>query len=333
MASLFEDFSTQFFIFYNVVQAMAGDKSFKRAAERCFLDKSEVSKAISKLERELGTELFEKKSSKKSGGRPMRTPNITDAGKALFDGIDCPIQEIIRVCEDLSPARAVVRVAAHQAVVEHEILPRIADAGVTPPDFRLVTRHRPTSRILELVRRHEVHFGIVSGNSRAFAHAVREKWDDSPKNLGLGYKLYKRFPTVLFLPPDPEQLGIRFRCRRPTIREIAKGPLALVNSYAAFRHHVDEQLRKHTPNIRFELDSGSSVIAAVNSGLAMAIVHEVTVPHAMREDNERVIPLSPHIFRETRLGIVYATDHTLPDAVKDLIDLLCDAAELTKRPR
>ncbi|MEM6464406.1 MAG: LysR family transcriptional regulator [Pseudomonadota bacterium] len=94
--------------------------SFARVAEDRGVDPSSVSRQIAGLEQQLGYRLFE---------RTTRRLSLTEAGRATFERIQVPLEEIGQICSQAKDmvgfASGVLRVTASVAFAERWLIPRL----------------------------------------------------------------------------------------------------------------------------------------------------------------------------------------------------------------
>ena len=320
--SVFEAAPSSVLHFYLVARALTGKHAttFLDASQQCGISNSRLTRELEKLEGQLGKKaLFV--SSESSEGRKTRTPRLTPAGRELFRLVAPLLGELLEHCRQFSGTQASeVRIAAPQAVIQHEVLPALA-RNPSLMKLRLVALQRPTALTVELVRDRTIEIGIVSGGLDALLGDFPEL-----QNRQLYYSTYKRLFTCLLLPPSPERLGIRIGAtgtQAPTLEQIAQEPLVLIGEPARFREQIDRSFRRRKlqPDIRFQADSGASLVEACNSGLGLAILHSVALPLALR-DSPRVIRLPDGMFGRNELGLLSMCDEVLSEPAKRLLNAL-----------
>jgi len=309
-------------VFYRVATSLLkGAGSLAQAARECGLATSTLDDELDTLEGHGEHELLV--AVRRRGHRRVRTTQLTPDGMRLYESLHPDLGMLIERSREASPKGhvATIRVAAHQAVVQHVLLPEIAKLAARASEAfrnsRLVLLSRPSEAIVSEVRDWRIDWGIVSGDLGEFRSRFGE-----PSKIGVSYETCLRFPTVLFLPPDCTRAGVAINPRRLTLGDVACGPLVLVRPYARFRQRLDERFAARglpNPNVRLELDSGAAVISAVNENIGMAIVHEVTVPPDLRADRKRVIRLPSDWFGDNELGVIRATRRPVAAAASELL--------------
>lgn len=136
-----------------VFLAVANERSFSRAAAKLFRTQPAISQAIRKLERDLGEQLFDR-----------RTGELTRAGEVLQERAVRVVQladEAEAVVRQLrEPARKVVTVGANEPSVQM-LLPIIAECRRRDPDIAFDVRRTLARRVGAEVLAGTLDFGVL----------------------------------------------------------------------------------------------------------------------------------------------------------------------------
>src|SRR5438552_5346997 len=136
--------------------AVAGERSFSRAAAKVHRTQPAVSQAVRRLEDDLGEQLFDRSS--KSG-------TLTDAGRVLQNYG----QRLVRLAEEAESAmrelrdlrRGRVLIGANEAAI-HTLLPLISRFRQKVPDIAVDVRRVPARQIAVEVQQGSLDFGALT---------------------------------------------------------------------------------------------------------------------------------------------------------------------------
>ncbi|MEU9717623.1 LysR family transcriptional regulator [Streptomyces sp. NPDC047976] len=206
---------------------LAEELHFRRTSERLGLAQGRVSQTIKKLERRIGTALFE---------RTSRRVALTPVGRRLRDDL-LPVQEQLRRAVDRATAAGrgftgVLRVGYSSPMVA-EMLLRGGDAF----------RSRYPDCEVEI---HEVQLSDPFGPMRAGrVHLQVSELPVEEPDFTVG-PLLRREPRVLMVPA-----GHPFARRASvSVEELAEAQLLAVSGEAVPRHWLDHHYPRHTPQGR-----------------------------------------------------------------------------------
>lgn len=150
--------------------AVATHGGFSRAARACFVSQSAVSHQIAALERELGTELFE---------RSGRTVTLTEAGETLLPRA----QELLRLRDDavaaVAPQPDRVRIAANMSFAR-AALSAVAAVRDRHPEAEIDFLLKPFAQRIDAVVSGEADLALVRGPVEHDQLYLDPLWVDQP---------------------------------------------------------------------------------------------------------------------------------------------------------
>lgn len=135
--------------------AVASEKSFSSAATQLGLTQSAVTKAVARLEQELGVELFD---------RRRRPVVLTEEAALLLKEItDCrnALQHTTDLMQEKSFLKPIYRIGVIESLSKC-FLPFLI-AALMPEASEIVAQTAPSQTLLEKLLRHDIDFALVSG--------------------------------------------------------------------------------------------------------------------------------------------------------------------------
>lgn len=137
--------------------ALAQERHFGRAAERCFVSQPTLSVAVKKLEEELGIPLFE---------RSAGEVHVTPLGEQVIAQAERALAEVARINEIVEQGKDPLSGVLHLGVIYTigpYLLPRlVALLRDRAPNMVLVLQENYTDRLLESLRRGELDVIIIA---------------------------------------------------------------------------------------------------------------------------------------------------------------------------
>lgn len=272
--------------------------SISRAAEKLFLSQPSVSLQVQALERELATELLER-----------RGPNIrlTPEGKILYEiarpmvqGIDTLPETFAAHCGNLESGE--LNIAAGESTILY-ILPQIVkEFAETYPGITLKL-HNVTGRDgMEMLRADEVDFAVGS---------MLEIPDDITYHPIFVYK-----PMLITAPDHP----LANKKQDITLEEIAPYGLILPPRHLSTWRIVDLVFQQHNLNYRVALEAGGWEVIKkyVELGLGISIVTSICITD---HDNLAQVPVDRY-FPERSYGVVFRQGKFLSPQTRKFIELM-----------
>lgn len=235
--------------------AVADTGSFSRAAERCQIAQPSLSQQILKLEADLGARLFDRL------GRSIR---LTEAGRAFL-----PHARSILEAVDIARASVTVQHADVRGSVAVGAIPTIAP-HLMPGYVSGFTQKYP-----------DAHMRIVEDRTPLLVGGLR----DLSIDLAI-LALPLRHKDLQIVPLRTEPIFAALPMLHPcvtagtlTLKDLRGEPFVMLRDGHCFRDLSIAACNgaKITPNIAFESDQFSSVLAMVGAGVGIAIVPEMAI--------------------------------------------------------
>ncbi|RLL42662.1 LysR family transcriptional regulator [Oceanobacillus piezotolerans] len=142
---------------YRIFHAVSRNNSFSKAAQELYMTQSAVSQAISKLEKELGIQLF---------NRTSKGVELTTEGNLLNEHVKSALG-MIQVAEDkLSEFKTLktgqLRIGVGDTISRYFLLPYLEEFHQTYPGINLNILNRTTSEIINLIKSGKADVGICN---------------------------------------------------------------------------------------------------------------------------------------------------------------------------
>jgi DNA-binding transcriptional LysR family regulator len=230
--------------------AVAEEGTLQKAAERVYRTAPAVSIAISKLEGEMGTPLFDR-----SMGRDFRR---TAAGEVLVDYakrlISLRDEALAAVQEIRNVKRGLLRIGTNQSIGEY-LLPQLTKIFLEQhPEVKLKVVIGYSDSVLTALKHHELDLALVASQ---------------PRDNDVRGQLLMRDKLVAVVSP-----GHHFATRDVIrIQELGTEPMIVLTASSELRERVVETFRRsHIPlNVRVETGTLESIkqMAARNMGVGI----------------------------------------------------------------
>jgi DNA-binding transcriptional LysR family regulator len=279
--------------FYSVVK----HGGFTSAARRLHLTQPSVSLQVKLLEREVGTQLLDRQ------GRRMV---LTREGQVLFE----LAQRLFETEEEIE-ARFQDR---NSLLVAHLVLAtnQSVAAHILPPRLKVFTARYPGAEITILnMRTAEIVAGVAEGSIDLGAVLI------DPGHPSLTAQPVLPYEMVL-VTPRGHPLSQR---RRVTLADIVRYPLISYTRDTETRQLIDRPFRdeKLKTSIKMALGSTDLIIKYVSLGYGIAIIHNLNIDEANRE-NLHVRSLKGHFPRQ-HVHLVHRRGETLSPAARAFMEL------------
>lgn len=282
--------------------------SISRAAEKLFLSQPSVSLQIQALEREMGTELLERR-----GPKIRLTPEgkiLYEIARPMVQGIDTLPETFAAHCGNLESGE--LNVAAGESTILYILPEVISQFAETYPGISLKL-HNVTGRDgMAMLRADEVDFAVGS---------MLEVPED------IGYHPIFVYQPVLITAPDHPLAGMKDEI---TLEDIAPHGLILPPRHLSTWRIVDLVFQQHNLNYRVALEAGGWEVIKkyVQLGLGISIVTSICITG---DDKLAQIPLDRY-FPERSYGVVLRRGKFLSPQARKFIELMApgffdDAAE------
>lgn len=252
------------------VVAVAEEKNFTRAAQRCFVVQSSLSHQVKALERELGVSLF---------ARSSRRVELTAAGEAFLAQAQASLQAAERAASAAAAANGQIR-----GTLTVGVIPTVTAIDI-PAALGRFHRTHPAVRIR-----------LRGGGSDEFVAAIGEGsmdvavlgLPDSAPPTGVSTRVLARERLVAVVPAEHSLAGRR----RLRLEELADEPFVDFPEGAPGRAQSD--LAFHAAGLRrdvtFEAMSTGLILGLVEQGLVVALLPPAVIPDG--RDGLRTIPVS-----------------------------------------
>jgi LysR family transcriptional regulator, hydrogen peroxide-inducible genes activator len=237
------------------VCAIAETGSFSRAAERCQVAQPSLSQQVMKLEKDLGTKLFDRL------GRSVR---LTEAGvaflphaRSILGQLESARASVADKCADL---RGSVAIGAIPTVAPY-LMPRYTASFARKfPEAKLRIIEETTPMLIQRLRELSIDFAILA--------------------LPLRYKDLEFFPLrtepiFAVLPKDDP----RATSKTLSLKELRGEPFVMLRDGHCFRD-LSIAACAHarvTPQIAFESDQFRSIFGMVGAGVGISLVPEMAI--------------------------------------------------------
>lgn len=232
--------------------ALAEERHFTRAAERCHVVQSALSHQIARLEAELGASLFE---------RLPRQVRITPAGEAMLVQARQALAAVARLQQDVAAAVGAIRgtltVGLISSVPRLDIVDVLAAFHGRHPQVDIQLRQDKSETLLAAVRERQLDFALI-GVSRQLALEAVER------------RLLLSEDLVAVLPADHALAGRE----RLSLHDLVDLPLVDLPAGSGARRQTDEAFAAlGLPHrVRFETSHMQLLERFVRRGLAVGLV-------------------------------------------------------------
>lgn len=276
--------------------ALADERHFTRAAQRCHLTQPAFSALIRSLEETAGLRLFD---------RNTRHVELTAEGRVLDASARRLLADMDLVMDDLrdhaARRRGHVALAALPSLAAGWLPGLLARFSQAHPGIVLDLRDALLDPCLDMVQSGQVDFAVASRRpdmtdlDSEFLHADR-------------YFLVCRADH-----PLAAQSPVR-------LRDIVRYPVIQLARGSSVRKHLDEALGADAPLPVFEVEHLATVTGLVRAGLGVSVVPAMTLFH-FRSDDLRVVPLAGRALTRP-LYLVQRKGRSLSVAAQALYELL-----------
>ncbi len=288
--------------------AVAEARSFTRAAALVHLSQPAISRQIGRLEKELGTELFE---------RYGRRVECTANGELLLPlarNIVARADEASRLIrEHVGMVSSRVGFGSSGIVFAHLLPPILASFLRAYPKIHLDLIEREDSLLEEAVANGEIDCAIVTGWGSPRASVVRLLTEEIFLVVGQSHRFAGRSSVSL--------------C------ELANEPLLLPGLTLNMSNHLTDACRRagFEPRVPYRVNYLELSKVYVRQGMGVALIPRMGLDPSSLE-GLMVIPLTERLTRD--LNLIYSGEHPLSAAARAFtIHLKTSVAETQRRPR
>lgn len=270
-------------------------KNFTAAADRLHISQPAISKAIHKLEEELGFNLID---------RTQKRVLLTEEGTVFLQLADEILSRVTNAKETMREYKELTRGSFHIAV------PPLLGAYVFPNLFAAFRKKYPSlemfvvedgsSTAVDLVKHEEVHVGLVilpPHLTELDAHHITSQ------------------EIVVCLPTDHRLCTESYL----TFEQLKDEPVILYNEGFVLRSVILNEFAKYNikPNVVISTNQFQTMKALVSKGVGISFLPANSIKEARRMTK---IPLSPHQFLD--MGLIWKPDKVLPLACWAFIEFV-----------
>lgn len=267
---------------YRLFCAVAECESISRAAEMNYISQPAISKAITKMEESLGTQLFI---------RNHRGVSLTEEGKIMYDQLKAAFELIksgedtIRRINELGIGR--LRLAASAVLCKHMLLPYLKGFIVENPHIKITVECQSSSKIMKLLADGRIDIALM----------VKPENQSDINFYSLGEIEDVFIATKSYI----DNLHIR---GDSTVFE--KANIMLLDGANVSRMHVDRYFKENNivPEHVLEVSGMDMLIEFAKTGIGVACVIKRFVQNELDEGSLVEIPLSVPI-NKREVGFAY----------------------------
>lgn len=252
---------------------LADQLHFGRASQICNLSPSALTRAIQRLEDEIGQALFI---------RDNRKVMLTAAGERFRTYARQSLQEWQHFRASLKNEEAIAGTVSIYASITavYSLLPDLLESfRATYPDVHLDLRTGAAEQAIEQIETGEIDLAVAALPDRQLAR--------------LEFMPLTETPLVFIAPKKADET---MSPEKDGELDLSRAPLVLPQSGLA-RHRIDHWLKKHrtAPNITSEVSGNEGIIAMVRLGCGIGIVPELVLDRSPFRDEITVLKNAPEL--------------------------------------
>ncbi len=284
-----------YYIFYTV----ATHRSFSAAAKELFISQPAVSKAVSKLEDELSTQLFH---------RTSKGVFLTDSGEVLYKQLQIAFQAIKSGEEQLRKTEAMdtekLSIGTSSTLCKYILLPYLRKFIPQNPHVKISISCINGPEIIEGLENGSIDFGIMGETDKVPFHPIR--------NINNGFVC-----TATYLNKMRKQA---YASGNPFLADsdlFAYATLLLLTPNNLTRQYLDRYMEANqlTAGQIIEMTSMDLLIEFAKTGLGIAWVIQDYVEKELEEGT--LVLLSTRVpIPSRKIGITYASNATMSHAME-----------------
>ncbi len=274
--------------------AVARNGSFSKASEQLFVTQPAISKRVSSLEGELGTQLF---------NRIARQISLTEAGKQLLP----KAQDIVQQAEDMQRYASNLSdnisgnlsIAISHHIGLHRMPPILKEFKFRHPDVQLDILFEDSDQSFSAVEHGDIEFAIITLPNQLPEKLIKETiWHDE-LNIMVGLEH-----------PLSQQSNINLQI-------LAQYPCVLPGKETETYSIIYRELKKEDLELDVQMETNNleTLKMLVGAGIGWSLL-----PKTMIDESLRVLRVDIHLKRE--LGIVVHRKRSLSNAANALLGLV-----------
>lgn len=292
---------------YHIFNAVAETGNISHAAKDLYISQPAISKAITRLEENLDTKLFE---------RSSRGVTLTDEGRTLYDQTSAAFRHIKKAEDTLRHNNELgighLRIGVSTTLARYVLLPYLKEFTKHYPHIRISISCQSTYQTLALLSAKKIDIGLIGQPSRLESYefdslgAIEDIFVATPEYME---NLYKRHPEAKSNPFEYANI-------------------MLLDQENISRHHIDEYMRENelfTGQLMsgriLEVSSMDLLIEFSKVSLGIACVIKQFVEEELKDKTLTEIKLKNPV-RKREIGFSYLRDTSDNEAVKMFTDLV-----------
>ena len=291
---------------YHIFNAVAETGNISHAAKDLYISQPAISKAITRLEENLDTKLFD---------RSSRGVTLTDEGRILYDQTSAAFRHLKRAEDTILRNNELgighLRIGCSTTLCRYVLLPYLKQFTQKYPHIRISISCQSTYQTLALLSSRKVDIGMIGQPSRLEAYEF--------DSLGTIDDVFVTTPEYL-----------KNLCKR--YPEAAENPfeyanIMLLDQENISRHHIDEYMRENellTDQVMtgqiLEVSNMDLLIEFAKIGLGIACVIKEFVKEELANGELTEIKLKKPV-RKREIGFSYLRDRADNEALNAFIDM------------
>lgn len=293
------------FDYYRIFYHVAKYRSFTRAAKILMSSQPNVTRAIGRLEDELGCRLFV---------RSNKGVAFTQEGERLYGHVQVAYEHLLRGENEIREGRSLlhghVSIAVSESALHGLLLPVLRTFHQAYPNIRIQLTNSTTPQAIEAVRRGTAEAALVTTPAEA--------------GLPLHQERLKGFRDVLIA--GPAFAGEKERS--VSLRDIAQRPLVSLaqgtSTWAYYSRLFCERGLSWAPEI--EVATAAQVLPVVKHDLGLGFVPSFMAREAIERGDVFQLTLSEAL-PERHISLIWDRSHPQSPAVEELIRMLKQQAD------
>lgn len=290
---------------YHIFNAVAKIGNISKAAEELYISQPAVSKAIGRLEQNLGTKLFT---------RSSRGVVLTDSGKLLYGHTSAAFLQIAKGEERLRYTKQLgighIRIGVSTTLCKYLLLPCLKSFTEQYPHIRISIQCQSTFQTMALLQNQKVDIGLIGqpdqlGNLAFYSIGeIEDRFVATPSYLK---NLLEREPD---LSPEPSAWQL-----------FPYANLMLLDEENISRHYIDTYFRRHsieTGSI-LEVSTMDLLIEFARIGLGIACVIGRFVKEDLDTGRLVSLPLKVPVAKR-EVGFSFSKERPLPESACQFLE-------------
>ncbi|MGL6200885.1 MAG: LysR family transcriptional regulator [Lachnospiraceae bacterium] len=285
-------------------KVIAETQNYRRAAEQLYITTSALSKAVSKLEYELGFPLFEKNG---------RNVVLTKFGETYYAYVLQAFENLkigqAAVLKEMGEQAKKICIAGTYTMCMELLPPYIKEFNVNHPETSFSIAYDITSNILSKVLKEEFHLGFCGDYNVS-----------SAEYNGIQRKLLRVEEMVIMAARDHPLAKERY-INLSQLENESASIFCNINSGSSYNFWQLFKDADLTPQIKLEAMDDFTIVGLAAAGLGLALVPDNP---ALRVDNAVICR-----FRDSvpvrKLYMIWKKESYMPEVVKEFRDMVCDS--------